>query len=60
MKKTILTAILIGITTLVASAQVKVTGVVLDENNQPMPGAARRLPKRIRSRRFSIRSSSEM
>ena len=40
MKKTILTAILIGITTLVASAQVKVTGVVLDENNQPMPGAA--------------------
>ena len=40
MKKTILTAILIGITTLVASAQVKVTGVVLAENTQPMPGAA--------------------
>ena len=40
MKKTILTAILIGLTSMICSAQVKVTGVVLDENNQPMPGAA--------------------
>lgn len=40
MKKTILTAILIGLTALISSAQVRVTGVVLDENNQPMPGAA--------------------
>ena len=40
MKKTILTAILIGLTAVIASAQIRVTGVVLDENNQPMPGAA--------------------
>ncbi len=40
MKKTILTAILIGLTAIIASAQIRVTGVVLDENNQPMPGAA--------------------
>ena len=40
MKKTILTAILIGLTAVISSAQVRVTGVVLDENNQPMPGAA--------------------
>ena len=40
MKKTILTTILIGLTALISSAQVRVTGVVLDENNQPMPGAA--------------------
>ena len=40
MKKTILTSLLIAFTTLVSSAQVRVTGVVLDENNQPMPGAA--------------------
>lgn len=40
MKKTILTAILIGLTAMIASAQIRVTGVVLDENNQPMPGAA--------------------
>lgn len=40
MKKTILTAILIVLTAVISSAQVRVTGVVLDENNQPMPGAA--------------------
>ena len=40
MKKTILTTVLIYLSTLMCFAQIRVTGVVLDENNQPMPGAA--------------------
>ena len=40
MKKTILTTFIILMTAILSHAQVRVSGVVTDENKQPMPGAA--------------------
>ena len=40
MKKSILIILTFCLSAFVAVAQVSVTGVVLDENQQPLPGAA--------------------
>ena len=40
MKKSILIILTFCLSAFVAVAQISVTGVVLDENQQPMPGAA--------------------
>ena len=40
MKRTILTILTLCVSAIAALAQISVTGVVLDENQQPLPGAA--------------------